>query len=657
MIMVHKQRFLLRPELFYSMFRPARFKKFSVIVHQEDLDKIISAMYEIPLAEIRNVNFAERGLEQFSASEKAKSLAYGITQARRTLNILLQFEKKKGQLDEIKKLFSGNKAQESKNVFEVKELLDRISALHRDAENIDNKLKEIRDNAAQIKQELQLLESIKALDLDLELLQGFERFELIIGRAPKELASAIEALLKEEKAVILSQVDAEQTLYIISTERKRSEELLRKLKKLGFERIIVPERKGHIAKLVDECKSALKDLEKESAKYQAQGMALLEKNRAFLEEAIESLEAEKEKQDVLLSFGRTQKTANFDAFVPAKAEERFFDLLEKNTNGCFYAEELTFDEDEAPIKIEHSGYVKPYYILLKTYALPKYNAFDPTVLIALIFPIFFGLAFADVGYGLLLFGLSIGLLKTIAKKSESYWAFSKILLHGSIFGIIVGLLTGSFFGDLFSAYIKPFTIIEPLSTTSGNNAIINFMIFVICLGIAHLDLGLALGSFEDIKRKRYKAVLTDKMPLFLIQASVFLLLFIHSQLGLYAALALMLVSIALLFIGSGPFGIMKITGLLGNSLSYVRLMALGLATSAIAMTINLIAKILLAVPYVGIVIMVLFMIFGHLANFIFNIISSFMHPMRLHYVEFFSCFFEGDGKEFKPFCKKRKTEV
>jgi V/A-type H+-transporting ATPase subunit I len=101
-------------------------------------------------------------------------------------------------------------------------------------------------------------------------------------------------------------------------------------------------------------------------------------------------------------------------------------------------------------------------------------------------------------------------------------------------------------------------------------------------------------------------------------------------------------------------GAMDITGFLGNVLSYARLLALCLATGGLAMAVNIMAKLLGdAVPVIGILIAVVMLVFGHSFNFVMNGLGSFIHSLRLHYVEFFGQYYEGGGKKFSPFKAKR----
>jgi V/A-type H+-transporting ATPase subunit I len=94
----------------------------------------------------------------------------------------------------------------------------------------------------------------------------------------------------------------------------------------------------------------------------------------------------------------------------------------------------------------------------------------------------------------------------------------------------------------------------------------------------------------------------------------------------------------------------ELISFLGNILSYSRIMALGLVTAGLAMSVNILAKIVRElVPGFGIVLAILIFIGGHLFSIAINTLSSFVHTMRLQFAEFFPYFYEGGGERFEPF--------
>jgi V/A-type H+-transporting ATPase subunit I len=121
---------------------------------------------------------------------------------------------------------------------------------------------------------------------------------------------------------------------------------------------------------------------------------------------------------------------------------------------------------------------------------------------------------------------------------------------------------------------------------------------------------------------------------------------------------LAVVSLLVLLAGSGLMNFyIKVSGLLGSVVSYARLLALMASSSGIAMTVNFLSMLALSVPHAGVILAPLVFIGGHVINLALNILGSFVHSLRLHYVEFFGTFYEGGGVEFAPFSKIRKYSM
>jgi V/A-type H+-transporting ATPase subunit I len=128
---------------------------------------------------------------------------------------------------------------------------------------------------------------------------------------------------------------------------------------------------------------------------------------------------------------------------------------------------------------------------------------------------------------------------------------------------------------------------------------------------------------------------------------------------MYTAIALTLIGIILVFLHSGPIGFFGITGYVGDWLSYARILALGLATSGMALAFNVVAELVpMLVPVVGIILFPILLVVLHTANLSIQSLGAAVHSLRLQYVEFFNRFYEGGGNEFDPFqTKRRYTKV
>lgn len=105
-------------------------------------------------------------------------------------------------------------------------------------------------------------------------------------------------------------------------------------------------------------------------------------------------------------------------------------------------------------------------------------------------------------------------------------------------------------------------------------------------------------------------------------------------------------------IGAGLFRLYGATGLLGDVLSYSRIMALGLSTGLIAYSINQLAGMLLQIPWVGTIAFVVLVTLGQIFSLVINSLSAFVHAARLHYVEFFTKFYEAGGEAFRPLARE-----
>jgi V/A-type H+-transporting ATPase subunit I len=183
--------------------------------------------------------------------------------------------------------------------------------------------------------------------------------------------------------------------------------------------------------------------------------------------------------------------------------------------------------------------------------------------------------------------------------------------------------------------------------------------------------GLVIAFIHNLKQKQHIAAICDQLTWLIMINSI--VLFLASKFGAFSAeigqyfgyLALIPAVTILLFshreggwggrLGMGLYNVFSAIFYLGDVLSYLRLMALGMVTAGLAMAINIIAKIAGEIPYgIGIVVMVLVLVGGHGFNIAINALGAFVHTLRLQYVEFFPKFIVGGGKSFEPLSKEYK---
>jgi V/A-type H+-transporting ATPase subunit I len=172
-----------------------------------------------------------------------------------------------------------------------------------------------------------------------------------------------------------------------------------------------------------------------------------------------------------------------------------------------------------------------------------------------------------------------------------------------------------------------------------------FLGLVLIIGLIHLNLGLILGIKANLQQKDYREAMGSQGWLFFLQIGVAFLALGMKSIGA----AFFLIGVAMVAVIHGPLFFFDITGYLGDVLSYARLLALGLATGGIAMTVNILASMVKGFPFIGIAIAAVVFIVGHIFNWGMNGLGGFVHGIRLHYVEFFDKFYEGGGAEYRPY--------
>jgi V/A-type H+-transporting ATPase subunit I len=290
------------------------------------------------------------------------------------------------------------------------------------------------------------------------------------------------------------------------------------------------------------------------------------------------------------------------------------------------------------------------------FAPPRYGEIDPTPFFAPAFMIFFGLMLGDAGYGVIILIIAWLLYRGIGHRNFETGQMCIVLMGCGVADIIFGTLQGGWFGDLlprFFGITPPFIFIEPLRSP------ILFFQLALIIGTIHINLGIFLGFWQSFKRNRYKEAVFEHLIWYVIQpaAAVLLVQFFGWMTpppwATMSASVLLIVTFGLLFLSHGPMGFFSITGFLGDWLSYVRILALALATGGIAMTINLLAQMIAAVHPFMLIPAILFLIAGQTFNLIIQALGSVIHALRLHYIEFFGKFYTGGGKLFSPFCAHR----
>ena len=350
-----------------------------------------------------------------------------------------------------------------------------------------------------------------------------------------------------------------------------------------------------------------------------------------------------------------------EGFVPTEEAPAMEVALEKE--GYYFQELDIQDGDRVPIKLKNNKFNRLYEPITKMFSLPNYTEFDPTPLFAPFFMLFFGLCFGDGGYGLLVL-LACSFFKR--KVNPDFKPYLTLFQYLGLAAIIVGTCTGSFFG-IALADVPALSKVKDYFVSSDN-----LMTFSIVIGLVQIIFGKTVAAFKMKAQKGVKYSIAPFAWVFVITALAlaFGLPMLNLQLPetvktVFIGIAVIGLVVAYLYnspgkniflnFGTGLWNTYNMaSGLLGDTLSYIRLFAIGLTGAILGGVFNQLAVDMTEGMNIVLraVCMLLILLVGHAINIGLCTISSLVHPLRLIFVEYYkNAEFEGGGKEYRPFKK------
>ena len=350
-----------------------------------------------------------------------------------------------------------------------------------------------------------------------------------------------------------------------------------------------------------------------------------------------------------------------EGFVPTEEAPAMEVALEKE--GYYFQELDIQDGDRVPIKLKNNKFNRLYEPITKMFSLPNYTEFDPTPLFAPFFMLFFGLCFGDGGYGLLVL-LACSFFKR--KVNPDFKPYLTLFQYLGLAAIIVGTCTGSFFG-IALADVPALSKVKDYFVSSDN-----LMTFSIVIGLVQIIFGKTVAAFKMKAQKGVKYSIAPFAWVFVITALAlaFGLPMLNLQLPetvktVFIGIAVIGLVVAYLYnspgkniflnFGTGLWNTYNMaSGLLGDSLSYIRLFAIGLTGAILGGVFNQLAVDMTEGMNIVLraVCMLLILLVGHAINIGLCTISSLVHPLRLIFVEYYkNSEYEGGGKEYRPFKK------
>jgi len=417
----------------------------------------------------------------------------------------------------------------------------------------------------------------------------------------------------------------------------------------------------------------------------------------------------KEVLETLRKPGGTKNFAVIQGYIPKKMEKKFKEATSQWTS---ITEEIKDEEvlSNLPVYLDNPKWVRTYEVITDSQGIPKRGEFDPTWMISLMWPVFYGLMFADLGHGLLLMCLGL-LFKFKGQGNLSRWGML-IAMSGA-----AGAIAGVFQGEMFGFHIEHLAGMEALLHEGGPLHSISWLIGAISiaeltfeqvimilkvslfLGVIHLSWAFLLRIHNQIRNKERDALIFEAIPNLFMWLAVFGVMMgaigsgydvmnmyskIHTEavpwvtilVGEWAvvwivvrvSIIIILVSVVLMIIGGikhnkkhpeegGDIVSVVMEVLLGktieclaHSISYARLGIMLLVHAALLLTVNQAFETLGGITSPMAVVLI---VGGQIGIMMIEGLIVYIQSLRLHLYEFFTKWYSGGSQPFQQLVPER----
>ncbi len=646
-----------------------KMQKVSVIGLDKIKGRLIARMMDLEAVELTDQTekltegFWADNTVQDGAQDQVTYFEGKIGRASQALEIIDQYGELKSPLFKTRRIVTKEEADSiPSQEIETEDLIARLIHLN---EELRNK----RDEINRLDLDNTMFEPWQAYDVPLDQ-SSTETMTTIMGVLPAvyDPGKAEEAVRAVTERYVMKQVNEDKTMrYLAFLVPKESEgDIQQVLKDEGFQALEMLSYKGTVTENITKNTEKKLRLQGEIDEILSE-IKELAARKEHIEDYQDILTVELDKKRTRSKLLKTKKTFYMEGWVPVGKVDKVKALLDEND--CYYEFRDPEEGEEVPVLLNNSRLIKPVEAITDMYSLPAYGTFDPTAIFSLWYICFFGMMFSDACYGLLMV-IVLGVVLKKYNLEGTMYKMVKLLFYCGISTTFWGVMFGGYFGNLFTVVADTFfgkTFKIPPLWFDPLDDPLKLLIISIALGVAHLFLGLAIQGYIYLKDGKVVDFICD----ILLWYTTIIGLFLWIGGGMIGGAApvigkwMSIISIAGLALtggrdrkGAGKIiggfsNVYNITSWLSDILSYARILALGLATGAIAQVVNTMGA-LAGGGIKGAIVFLLVFLFGHLLNFAINVLGAFIHSARLQFVEFFGKFYVDGGEAFDPLRKNTK---
>jgi V/A-type H+/Na+-transporting ATPase subunit I len=547
----------------------------------------------------------------------------------------------------------------------------KVGYLEREREELFTQLKDTENN-------LRLVEEFSFFPEDLRILHLSSARSYFGRGSPEkfvEFKKAIEEKWKKEILLYYSEDKTTTHFVLVIMPNFPSQVLASLVQSHSLTIEPVPDLSGKPSDLIMVQKNQKNELSNKLQSIHEQLLEISKRHYSMIVSIQEQLEIENKKIEITDNFGLTADTFALEGWAPKSKINEIKKIFDRHTtNTTIYQLETA---ERPPTLLSNPRKFRVFESFVRFYSMPSGDEFDPTLIFGLLFPAFYGMMLGDAGYGLFILLVSLWVIRrvergkrnlTIMPKPLRKFAMmivrpsqmvklAKAILPGAIIAIILGVMFNLYFG--FHLPYHP--VLDPV----GTFGLKKLLLFSGYLGLGMVSFGLILGILNTL-REGQKRHAIGKVGWLIFGWGIVLIglaLLHHNHINpvrhpqgvLY--FGIVFGGIGLMFYGEGVRAVMELPSIISHILSYTRIVGILLASVILASVIDFIFIRTLhhTLPYIILGILILFI--GHIFNIVLGVFEPGIQGARLLYVEFFSKFYHGNGRPFRPFGTRRKFTV